>query len=70
MVKEIKRRDTSADVFHESPHSVLIFKIKKRLPRLRVPMLMLPGNDEAKTKFTDALKVELANSVGDKLDVL
>lgn len=70
MVTEVKRRDANAEVFHESPHSILVFKIKKRLPKLRIPMLQLPEDAATKQKFMEALKVELDKGVGDKLEVL
>jgi hypothetical protein len=70
MVTEIKRRDSSAAVYYESSHSALIFRIKKRLPKLRTPMLQLPDGPDAKRKFIDAVKLEIQNSVGDKLETV
>ena len=70
MVTEIKRRDSSAAVYHEYSHSALILRIKKRLPKLRTPMLQLPDGPDAKRKFIDAVKLEIQNSVGDKLETV
>ena len=70
MVAEIKRRDPAAEVQHESLHCALIFKIKKRLPKLRIPMLMLPDSKLSRNEFIEALKCEIDSSVGDKLETL
>jgi len=52
MVDQIRRssRD-SGEIFHESPHDMLIFKIKKSLPVLKTRVFSLPKDDGQQKTF-------------------
>ena len=58
------------EIFHESSHSMIIFKVKKELPRLKVSTVQLPTDKAG----LDALGAEIAKEidigVGTKLDIL
>ena len=56
MVEQIDKLQEGHDVVHESNHSMLIFKIKNALPKLRVKTISLPEperREEFKAKVAE-----------------
>jgi len=51
MVDQIDRRQDNHRNYHESSHSMLIFKIKDCLPKLKVKTLSLPDKEENNERF-------------------
>lgn len=62
MVDQIDRRQEGHDIYHESSHSMLIFRINDCLPKLRVRSLSLPETEEDKEKFKEKVAEYLNNS--------
>ena len=70
MVEQIDRRQENHEIYHESAHSMLIFKIKNALPKLRVKSLALPDSENDKIKFKELVKGHINVGTGRKIDIL
>jgi len=69
MVTQIRGRQAH-DVHHESPHDILIFKVKKSLPKMVFKTLALPKTDEQCEQFASHFEnFTLNNSELSKIDM-
>lgn len=68
MVVQIRR--LGADIMHESPHDMLIFKVKKQLPKLRISTIQLPEGKDQRDKFVEELGIAIDNGVGTRIQKL
>jgi hypothetical protein len=67
---EVQIRRLSDDIGHESPHDMLVFKIKKHLPKLKIKSVMLPETVEARKEFEERVGKLIDEGVGTKIDIL
>ena len=68
MTAEIWKQDP--DISHESPHCMLIFKVSKQIPKLRVKSIQFPDDKDALKQLGDEIAKELDQGTGSKLDIL
>ena len=68
VVREFKKHDS--EVQHESPHSLIVFRIKKTLPKLKHYSLQLPETEEMKEKLAVRVGELVREGVGTRIDVL
>ena len=58
------------EIPHESQHAMLIFKISKQLPRLKVKTIQFPDDKEGVERLGVEIANEIDRGVGTKLDIL
>ena len=71
MIDQIDKRQENHDIYHESSHSMLIFRINDCLPKLKIRTLALPETDENKERFKEKV-LEYLNATPDqpKIDAM
>lgn len=69
MVDQIDKLHPGHEVLHESNHSMLIFKIKNAIPKLRTKMISLP-EPERREEFKAKVAEYISAGTGPKIDIL
>ena len=70
MVDQIDKLHDGHDILHESNHSILIFKIRNALPKLRIKTITLPETDEKREDFKNKISHYIASGSGSKINIL
>ena len=58
------------EISHESPHAMLIFKISKQLPRLKIKTIQFPDDKDGIKLLGEEIANEIDRGIGSRLDIL
>ena len=69
MIDQVDKCDPQHDIYHESNHSMLIFRIRNAIPKLRVKTISLPETEEKREQFKTKVSEYIAAGTGSKIDI-
>ena len=70
MVDQVDKLHPGHPILHESNHSMLIFKIRNAIPKLKVKSISLPETTEMREKFKTRVAEHINSGTGPKIDIL